>query len=203
MGPNLPLFFFSFFLHRLTWTWHLEEWKDGFKIYVSRFRADWCTWDGDGEEFSVDAGRVARWCPCMRERTVTPLKPRRTNPTGRPPSLTCSGGAAPAGGLAAGATLKAPFWGMRHIHWATLSCCLRASFSPTLPKHESKRLTRLKEVYCELLYFWGWALPTNVASWINFPSDDDGWAPVSVRTLRPEPGGQPVHHPQHRGDTGI
>lgn len=155
MGPNLPLFFFSFFLHRLTWTWHLEEWKDGFKIYVSRFRADWCTWDGDGEEFSVDAGRVARWCPCMRERTVTPLKPRRTNPTGRPPSLTCSGGAAPAGGLAAGATLKAPFWGMRHIHWVTLSCCLRASFPPTLPKHESKRLTRLKEVYCELLYFGG------------------------------------------------
>lgn len=60
----------------------------------------------------------------------------------------------------------------------------------------------LKEVVI-LTIFLGGISPTNVASWLNLPSDDDGWAPVSLRTLRPEPGGQPVHHPQHRRDTGI
>lgn len=95
-GPNLPLFF-----HRLTWTWHLEEWKDGFKIYVSRFRASagWCTW--------CRGGVWTVLCLCLHGRTATPksskAKSNRTSPLWRE-----AGVAAWAGGLIAGTTLKAP-----------------------------------------------------------------------------------------------
>lgn len=46
---------------------------------------------------------------------------------------------------------------------------------------------------------------TNVAARICIPNDDDddGWARLSLRTFRAEPGNQPVHRPQHRGHPGL
>lgn len=62
-------------------------------------------------------------------------------------------------------------------------------------------------VCCFPPFFSSWCFggfwQINVASWISFPGDGDGGAPVSLRALRPDSRGQPGHHSQHRGDPGI
>ena len=64
------------FSRRLTWTWHLEEWKDGFKIYVSRFR-------GSMRGALEMGGRSCASYPQIQGQIQQDV-----------PALTCSGGVA-------------------------------------------------------------------------------------------------------------
>lgn len=64
-------------IQRLTWTWHLEEWKDGFKIYVSRFRVGAADWRCTGDRRRAEEGARCTLLP-------TSLNPGAANPTGRP-----------------------------------------------------------------------------------------------------------------------